>query len=62
VIEYSDYAQFFGKDLILLKSPINGIVLIKLSDKVRSTSNYDGYRMSLYQLKLSRMSKIYSMR
>eukprot|EP00347_Sterkiella_histriomuscorum_P013991 403362584 len=33
IIEYCDYAQFFGDELIILKSPVNGILFIKPLNK-----------------------------
>jgi hypothetical protein len=29
-VEYADYAQFFGSDLVMVKSPINGILIFKV--------------------------------
>lgn len=32
---YSDHAEYFGQDLILMKSPVNGILFIKPIEKVK---------------------------
>ncbi len=33
VMEYSDYAQFLGSELVMAKSPINGVLIFKVLRK-----------------------------
>lgn len=41
-MQYTDYAMFYGQDLILLKSPMSGILFIKVvKNKNEGACNFE---------------------